>query len=207
MPTRSSSASRASISVVSSTCGMKLPGGTMPRCGCIQRSSASVPATSPLASDTLAWCQTCNSPRAIASGKAAEQDQVVAAGAVVGAVVARDRRLARSRPVHRDARLLQQLLGCLRMARRLRDADAGFDVDRQAVDQVRLVAGRLDALARQRRGLLLRDHAGQPVGLHQREQRTRRHQALRALAAPAPARACRTRCRTCSGSPESCSAA
>ena len=42
------------MSADSSTCGMKLPGGTKPRCGCAQRRSASVLETLPVASENLA---------------------------------------------------------------------------------------------------------------------------------------------------------
>ena len=197
----------ASISVVFSACGMKLPGGTMPRCGCFQRSSASVPATSPLASAIPGLMPDLQFAARDRVGQGAQQDQVVAAGAVVGAVVERDRRLARSRPVHRDARLLQQLFGCLRMTRKLQQRRCWLR---------RGSAGRRPGTTRCWPPRCARASTTRPADPRSRTPTGRAAPARAAnpavpgfarAAAPAPARACRTRCRTCSGSPESCSAA
>ena len=59
------------ISPVSSATSMKWLGGSTPRSGCSQRTSASTPSSSPSASDTSGWYSRKNSRRSSAAGIAA----------------------------------------------------------------------------------------------------------------------------------------
>lgn len=72
-------------------------------------------------------------------------------------------------------------LGCCRMIWKMRHADACRDVDRHAVDEVRLCDRCLDALTHGLRCFFAPNHTDKPVGLDQREERLWRHEAPRAI--------------------------
>jgi hypothetical protein len=106
-----------------------------------------------------------------------EQREVVPARAIVGGVVDRDRRSFHRGPVHRDARPLQQLVTGMTVLGEDRDTDAGLDVDRYAVDDVRLPDLRLEPSAGERQGPDLVHDRRQPIRLDQRRERAFRDHA------------------------------